>query len=442
MATDRATGPSLDEQMNAAGYVSVNPGLHTWLNQNKGTNFPSAEAYLQWVYGGGNTEQVNGQTWFKTPNGVENVVNQPLNYDPVDFTDRAWMLPLGIAGAGLLAGGLGGATGAAAGAGAAPSDAYWSMLAGEAPSGGIGTVAGGAADAGAGSWEALTSGMGAGVPGAETGGGLLGGVGNFPPGSTTLAQHALGSGGENIAQQQAIDAQAQSIYDANAAAGTAGYDPSLVSGVTGIGVNPGTVSNGLTGIGWLDRILGGAGTALANNWPGLLAAGVGAYGQNQMADAYREIADKYLAIGAPYRPLLQASYQPGFNMSNEPGYSDALSQATNAFLRSASAGNAPGVASGNPISNPGAWAETMKYVTQNTALPALYNYRSGLLNASNMGIQPSVAPAMAGVGAQGGMYDALGGGIASLFPSQNQQTQNDFIRALTTRLNTGGTGIV
>lgn len=161
------------------------------------------------------------------------------------------------------------------------------------------------------------------------------------------------------------------------------------------------------------------------DWGSLLSSILSAYGNNQMADAYRDISEQYMGIGAPYRDLLLGSYQPGFSMQNEPGYADALKSSTDQFLRAASAGNAPGVgAGGNPFDNPNAWAETLKYVTSNTALPALYSYRTGLTSAGSLGLPQSIQPAMMSPIAQGQAYSNLGYGLSSLFPNQQQQPVN------------------
>lgn len=142
-------------------------------------------------------------------------------------------------------------------------------------------------------------------------------------------------------------------------------------------------------------------------------------GAQKQADTAREMQDKYLNLGAPYRTLLEQSYKPGFSMANEPGYTDALDRTTDAYTRMASAGRMPGVSAGNPIGNPGAWAETMKNVNSSLALPALQNYRSGLSAAGQLGVAPSAAYGQQAGQASSGAYNAVGYGLGQLTAPQD-----------------------
>jgi hypothetical protein len=153
---------------------------------------------------------------------------------------------------------------------------------------------------------------------------------------------------------------------------------------------------------------------LAGGLQGLL----GYLGAGQQADAFQDVYNQQSAIGAPYRNLLQASYQPGFTMANEPGYKDALDLSTDSFLRAASAGRAPGVSGGNPFSNPGAWAETMKYVNSSLALPQLNTYRGQLGQFGGMGLNTAGAASLGGAQTAGGGLDAIGYGLGTIFNPQ------------------------
>lgn len=110
--------------LNARGYFDLkDPGLD-WFRQTGQGNFSNPTDYWKWVYGGGDVVSgPNGQQYFHTPNGLANVVNQPLDYNEQEFADIAWMIPVAIATGGLAAGALGaggaaGLEGAVAGAGA------------------------------------------------------------------------------------------------------------------------------------------------------------------------------------------------------------------------------------------------------------------------------------------------------------------------------------
>lgn len=148
--------PDFTTLLQNKGYISLkDPGLD-WFRQSGQGNFATPEDYWRWAYGGGNvaSDPTTGEQYFKTPNGVGNYVNQPLNYNTPDtFSDMLGLyLVGGIAGLGALAGAGAGAAGAAEGAsiggfsntagvageafggagaagGAALPESYWGMLA-------------------------------------------------------------------------------------------------------------------------------------------------------------------------------------------------------------------------------------------------------------------------------------------------------------------------
>ncbi len=186
----------------------------------------------------------------------------------------------------------------------------------------------------------------------------------------------------------------------NPAPGTPGYVPGGASAAQGL----------------LSKILNGSATA--DDYTKLLgtigSTGVGLFGADAQRSAYNSAADKYLALGEPSRARLEASYQPGFSMANEPGYKDALDQGTQSFLRAASAGNAPGVSSGNPFGNPGAWAETQKYVDNNFTLPQLNNYRNQNAAQGGLGLGIAGTNSTAGAGTAGQGYNAAGYGLGQI----------------------------
>jgi hypothetical protein len=193
-------------------------------------------------------------------------------------------------------------------------------------------------------------------------------------------------------------------------------------------------TGGLGGIG--SGIMDFLKSPLANTLLGKVApAALGAYGASQQADAYGDMFNKYFGMGEPYRNLLQQSYQPGFDISKEPGYQNAMDTTMNTYMRAASAGNAQGVASGNPFDNPGAFMESQKYLAGNIALPYLQNYRSGLSSAGQLGMGPSAQFGGAQIGAQGGVYDSIGYGLGEIFNPKPDYTKQ-FMNLL------GGKGLV
>jgi hypothetical protein len=167
-----------------------------------------------------------------------------------------------------------------------------------------------------------------------------------------------------------------------------------------LGSIPGSskITDGLTLKYFLDKAARGAPAAL------------GAYGANQQAEAYKELSDKYMGLGAPSRDRYESSFQPGFTMASDPGYSDALAQTTKETLHQLSPG-------GNPAGSPNAWEQTLKDVNAKFAFPALDNYRRTNAGAGGLAALTSAAPgaASAGINADRGVYDAIGAGAADIF---------------------------
>lgn len=242
---------------------------------------------------------------------------------------------------------------------------------------------------------------------------------------------ALGSGFAEAGASQAIDGSMQSIYDAFANAGVPGYSTGLTSGVAAGGAAGSTLANMAsnlapkTALDALSRILKGDGGL--DDW--LKVGGavgpslIGAYSANKQADAYRDQMDKYFGLGAPSRARFEGSFAPGFSMENEPGYKQALETAQDQFLRAASAGRASGVSRGNPFDNPGAWAETMKYVLGSTALPALQNYRNTNAAAGQLGVSQSVPFGQGQIQSQGDVWGDLGYGLKGILDQQTPGIQ-------------------
>lgn len=174
---------------------------------------------------------------------------------------------------------------------------------------------------------------------------------------------------------------------------------------------------------------GGAGGGLADAG-GLMAllgkiapAALGAFGASQQAGQYKDLADKYLAIGAPSRDRYEASFQPGFDLASaDPGYKDALAQTTKETLNRLSTG-------GNPAGSPNAWNQTLTDVNTKLALPALQNYRSMNAGSGGLGALTGAAPAAenAAINANAGVTNAVGAGAANIF--NPPQTLADLLKA-------------
>ena len=161
----------------------------------------------------------------------------------------------------------------------------------------------------------------------------------------------------------------------------------------------------------LSRFLSGEPTAadLASLLGSLGSTALGVLGSSAQQGAYRDVANQYLGIGAPYRDKLLASYQPGFDLrAADPLYAAALSQSADEAARAVSA------KSGNPYGNPGAMAEIQQGILAKTAFPYQSNYRGQLGQFGGLGLNQSGTASMAGAGQAGGLYDALGSGLSGL----------------------------
>lgn len=301
------------------------------------------------------------------------------------FTDAA---AAGASGLGETIGasefGLSGATaGNLAGTGGLSSSAGLGLGAGSSAGGasgiGLGSGAAGAAAMGAGSGALLTPAL---AEGASIGAGAYG----------------LGSGGGGLTAAESMG---------GVATGGAGA-PS---------VPPGSGS-------LASRILDGTATT-ADYLQGLGTVGsaaLGLYGQNEQIDALRANADKYLAMGAPYRDRLNASYAPGFSMADQPDFLNALDVGAQAAARATSA------RVGNPTGNPGAYADMQKYISGSLALPQLNTYRSQLGTFGQLGTNTAGSSDTAAAGATGN-YGDVGLALGAL-TGQKSPYENDLAKLL------------
>ena len=105
------------------GYLPMMPGDFSAINEQNGTNFSGYEDYLNYLYGAGGQMEIgpDGQQYFKTPNGTDALVNQPLRYTDPDkqMSNLVKMGLFGVAGLGLggMLPGVEGIFGGAGGAG-------------------------------------------------------------------------------------------------------------------------------------------------------------------------------------------------------------------------------------------------------------------------------------------------------------------------------------
>lgn len=181
---------------------------------------------------------------------------------------------------------------------------------------------------------------------------------------------------------------------------------------TGAGGGSTGTAGGAAGAGSIwDRLANG--TATAADWMQLFgtlgAAGIDYSASDKASERLDALARDYMALGAPSRARYEASFDPNFNPSSMAGFDAALDTSANSLARAMSV-------KGNPFGNPAAQAEIMKYVTGNVALPAISDYRRVNAGAGGLAALTSAAPnvATAGITADAGKYDALGGALGDL----------------------------
>ena len=272
-------------------------------------------------------------------------------------------------------GGVAGVAGAGAGAGAAAGEGAY----------GAGYGVGNATTAGA-------AGAGAGAAGTGAAS-VYGAGGEFGSGATTYGSGA--AGGTTLAEQSAA-------IGSGSTAGT--------SAGTGVGTGAGTVGGTATtaaGSTALQRILAGNGTdadylsVVGQVAPSLLSA----YGSYQQAGDYKDLANKYMAMGAPYRDELS-------RISADPNAfytSPTATKATEAVLQRLSSQY------GNPAGNPYA---------QSLTIDALYDKygseRDRLAGYGGLTQYNAAAPGAAGtaINAEGSVYGDIGYGIGNVMSPQ------------------------
>lgn len=156
--------------------------------------------------------------------------------------------------------------------------------------------------------------------------------------------------------------------------------------------------------------------ATAKALSGLLGAGVGALGANAQTGALTDIYNKEAALRAPSAARFEASFAPGYDMAaTDPGFKQALATSGDVATRAA------GAKYGNPAESPGAMAEIQKYILGSTYLPQLNTSRAQNAQVGfNTNAQVTAGTNAANAG--GGIYNAIGSGIASLSQPDNSLT--------------------
>jgi len=202
----------------------------------------------------------------------------------------------------------------------------------------------------------------------------------------------------------------------------AGFGTAEGAGAAGlVGAGAAGAGGGGSGGGSGSFTIPGTDIKIPNNvMAGGLQAILGYLGAGQQADAFRDVANQNLALGAPYRDTLTQSYQPGFDLASQPGYGDAFNRMADISARSYSASH------GNPAGNPSAQAGILGDVWNQSYLPALSNFRGQLGQFGGLGLNTSGAAQLGGAQTAGGGLNAIGYGLGTAFGGNN--TMDEYLK--------------
>lgn len=313
-----------------------------------------------------------------------------------------------LIGAGLgVAGGLAG-LGGVADAGVVSGGGVGGGAGGAISGGGVGGGAGGVVDGGLLNYS-MNGTLGGGLGTAAAGGAAdAAALGGGAVGASSVAPYSLASGvGGGLGGSATLGAGGASLYSLGSGLG-GGISNSLGSAAGSAAAGAGATALGPSS--------GGDGTTfgIPNNVLSGLATGVGGLlAANETGDAYRDVANQYLALGQPYRDRLNASYQPGFSLAQaDPAFQNALDVAGQTSARALS------TKYGNPADSPTAQAEMQKYLLGNVELPQLNTYRSQLGSFGNLGVNTAGTGSLAGANTTGQGYEAIGAGLGQALNPQ------------------------
>jgi hypothetical protein len=138
----------------------------------------------------------------------------------------------------------------------------------------------------------------------------------------------------------------------------------------------------------------------------------------------RDMQDRYLALGAPSRARLEASYQPGFSVFDDAATRDAATRAADISARSYSA------TAGNPFGSPTAQSGIYQNVLAGVGLPQLNTYRSQNASSGQLGLNTAGTASGALAGSTDNLYNSLGYGLNALTNGGNNNNLQGILSQL------------
>ena len=197
------------------------------------------------------------------------------------------------------------------------------------------------------------------------------------------------------------------------------YSPPTNSTSSGLG--------GTAGLAGLNNILGnsgsGQGITLSSLLGGVIPAALGAYASNQQTGELTALADKYSAMGAPYRQRLSDLYSNPSSFLNSDEVRIPVQQGTDMLARSLST-------RGNPTGSGNALTELQKYSTDQL-YSRLGQEKDRLAGFGGLSAYSGAAPQAAtnAINSSQNMYNAIGAGAADIF-TPRQTTLADLIKLM------------
>jgi hypothetical protein len=253
------------------------------------------------------------------------------------------------------------------------------------------------------------------LAGTAAGGSMLGGPagGGAAAGGTAAMPAAIPETAATLGEWGLAET-APGVFAAGAPAGvSAGY-----TGAAGapMGAPPSGPSTALAPGG------AGAGISLGQIAAGAIPAAFGAFGANQQARQYGALANQYMAMGAPYRSRLSELYSDPEDWLNSAEVQIPIQQGTNILARSLST-------KGNPTGSGNALQELQNYASKQL-FDRLGQEKDRLAGFGGLSSYSAAAPSAANaqIGAQKGIYDAIGAGAADIFNPPRRITLQDLMR--------------
>lgn len=247
--------------------------------------------------------------------------------------------------------------------------------------------------------------MGAGVGGGGTaaaGGAAPAAVGGAAPtlGQAGTAASLAGTAANTLGDSQAVSPPLGATQDPLGSGGDPG------NAVSGPGASGGAAGAGSA----LSHIIDGTATTadLTSVLGGLAGTGLGIAGSISQQHALQDLADKQMAMGAPYRDRLASLYADPNSFLKSAEVTTPVQQGTDALARSLSV-------QGNPIGSGHALQELQDY-SANQLFGKLGQEKDRLAGYGGLTAYNAAAPgtALAGVNAGSNVWNAVGSGVANL----------------------------